>query len=120
MAMAIIWPISFTIALSGTKSSLTPITNTINRGTRKNFILDNSARSFQMMVEQKKPQNIAMPPIEGVIFLWIFLRPGISTRFLLSEYLITTGRIKKENMKAVTVDATRLAIGTICCKIHKK
>jgi hypothetical protein len=49
-----------------------------------------------MSVEIKNPKKIAIPPMEGVIFLWIFLRPGTSTRFFFNEYLMMTGTIKKD------------------------
>ena len=46
--------------------------------------------SIQISEATKKPMKMAMPPIEGVTFLWIFLRPGISTRFFSNEYLMIT------------------------------
>jgi hypothetical protein len=52
---------------------------------------------------------MAIPPIEGVTFLWIFLRPGISRRFFFKEYLIMTGTIKKEITNEVIAAASELS-----------
>ena len=59
-----------------------------------------------MSEEIKKPTNMAMPPIEGVTFLWIFRLPGTSTKFLRREYLIITGTIKKAMTKDVIAEAS--------------
>jgi hypothetical protein len=67
-------------------------------------------RSIQMREEIKKPKKMAMPPMEGVTFLWIFLRPGMSTRFLSREYLIITGTTRKAMTKEVVDAASCKAI----------
>jgi hypothetical protein len=59
---------------------------------------------------------MAIPPIEGVSLLWIFLLPGISTRFLCKEYFIMTGTIKKEITNAVIADASWIAINGVRSK----
>jgi hypothetical protein len=51
-----------------------------------------------------------MPPIEGVTFLWIFLLPGISTKFFASEYLMIIGKIINETRNEVTHAANNTAI----------
>jgi hypothetical protein len=56
--------------------------------------------------------------MEGVTFLWIFLLPGISTRFLRKEYLIMTGTIRKEITKDVIAAAKCMAIIKVSRKIN--
>lgn len=51
-----------------------------------------------------------MPPIEGVIFLWIFLRPGMSPKFFLKENLIITGTMRKDITNDVIAAASSMAI----------
>ena len=67
-----------------------------NRAKRIDLIWTQVVRSIQMRAEIKNPQNMAIPPIEGVSRLWIFRRPGMSSRFLLREYLMMTGTIRNE------------------------
>src|SRR5688572_30201941 len=63
-----------------------------------------------MREEMKNPIKMAIPPIDGVTFLWIFRLPGTSTKFLRSEYLIITGTIKKAMTKDVIAAASCTAI----------
>src|SRR5690349_8247208 len=111
-----ICPTSLTIARSGTRSSRTPMKKITNRATRINFMYPHSVISVQISEETKNPTKMAIPPIEGVTFLWILRRPGISTRFFLREYLIITGTIKK----AITNDVIAAAISfAIFTKVRK-
>ncbi len=59
-----------------------------------------------------------MPPIDGLTVLCTFLLPGLSPRFFLSEYLITTGIMIKQRRKAVTQDASKMAMLTILGRIY--
>lgn len=49
---------------------------------------------------------MAIPPIDGVTFLWIFLRPGMSTRFFRNEYLIITGTMRNAMTNEVIAAAS--------------
>lgn len=98
------------MALKGTRSSLTPMKKMTNRATRINLIWLHKLKSTQIREEIKNPQKMAIPPMEGVTFLWIFRRPGMSSRFLLSEYLIMTGTIRKEITNDVIAAASCIAI----------
>jgi hypothetical protein len=82
----------------------------MNKAMRTNRISFHCEISIQISAETTNPMKIAIPPIEGVIFLWIFLRPGISTRFFSREYLMITGMIKKQMTKDVTAAASCIAI----------
>ena len=103
-------PTSLTIALNGTRSSRTPMKKITNKATRMNLILAHPAISIQIREEIKNPIKIAMPPIDGVTFLWIFLRPGISSKFFFKEYLMMTGTIRKAMTNDVIVAASSMAM----------
>ena len=92
-------------ARKGTRSSRTPIKKMTNKAKRIHFISFQDVRLIQIREEMKKAQKMAMPPIEGVTFLWIFRRPGMSRRFFFREYLMMTGTIRNEMTKDVIAAA---------------
>ena len=49
--------------------------------------------------ETNPAKIIAIPPMEGVNLLWIFLPPGISPMFALLRIIINTGKIKTPRPK---------------------